>query len=104
MANLDESTYEAVNNSNFKAIAEAGALVANGMAQNFAAHQQAMNQVQQGLAQIYAAGVARAMRSQTELDPEEANSSRVVGSQLPGLAADVAAIQRFVTTGGASSS
>jgi len=95
---LDQGTLDAVNNSNFKTIAEASAVgLAQAMAiqaQNAAAHQNRVNVLAES-------ALAAALKNQTELDPTEAAAIRKVDTaDLAKVAAElgaaVAAIQQLM--------
>lgn len=87
---LSDTIIDDVGNSNFKTVAGRVAQLAVLGAENAASNQQAMNQVQVGMSQIFAAGVGRIIRTQTELDPEEAASAAKVGNTLSSISGDLA--------------
>lgn len=93
---LDQGTLDAVNNSNFKTIAEASAVgLAQAMAiqaQNAASHQNRVNVLAES-------ALAAALKNQTELDPTEAASIRKVDNAdlakvLAELGSAIASIQQ----------
>jgi uncharacterized Fe-S cluster-containing radical SAM superfamily enzyme len=93
---LDQGTLDAVNNSNFKTIAEASAVgLAQAMAiqaQNAASHQNRVNVLAE-------ASLAKMLKNATELDPEEAASIAKVektdiSKVLAELGAAIAGIQQ----------
>jgi tetrahydromethanopterin S-methyltransferase subunit H len=95
---LDQGTLDAVNNSNFKTIAEASAVgLAQAMAiqaQNAASHQNRVNVLAES-------ALAAALKNQTELDPTEAASIRKVDNAdlakvLAELGSAVAGIQQLM--------
>jgi hypothetical protein len=95
---LDQGTLDAVNNSNFKTIAEAGAITLSQVialqAQNAASHQNRVNVLAE-------AALAAALKNQTELDPTEAASIRKVDNAdlakvLAELGSAVAGIQQML--------
>jgi hypothetical protein len=95
---LDQGTLDAVNNSNFKTIAEAAAVgLAQSMAlqaQNAASHQNRVNVLAE-------ASLAQALKNQTELDPAEAAAIKKVDNAdlakvLGELGASIAGIQQLM--------
>lgn len=95
---LDQGTLDAVNNSNFKTIAEASAVgLAQAMAiqaQNAAAHQNRVNVLAES-------ALAAALKNQTELDPTEAAAIRKVDTAdlakvMAELNAALASIQQSI--------
>jgi hypothetical protein len=93
---LDQGTLDAVNNSNFKTIAEASAVGLSQalaiQAQNAAAHQNRVNVLAE-------ASLAKMLKNATELDPEEAASIAKVEKSdiakvLAELGATIAGIQQ----------
>jgi len=95
---LDQGTLDAVNNSNFKTIAEAAAVgLAQSMAlqaQNAASHQNRVNVLAE-------AALAQALKNQTELDPSEAAAIKKVDNAdlakvLGELGASIAGIQQLM--------
>lgn len=93
---LDQGTLDAVNNSNFKTIAEASAVgLAQAMAiqaQNAAAHQNRINVLAE-------ASLASALKRANELDPEEAGAiSKVdktdIAKMLAEMGAAISAMQQ----------
>jgi hypothetical protein len=95
---LDQGTLDAVNNSNFKTIAEAAAVgLAQSMAlqaQNAASHQNRVNVLAE-------ASLAQALKNQTELDPSEAAAIKKVDNAdlakvLGELGASIAGIQQLM--------
>lgn len=96
MANLDPSTFEAVNNANFKVVADQPALVTNLAAQNAVQNQQAMNLIAQ-------ASTGAIVKNLSEVDPMESVSvANVLRSELAplvsNLAGAIASIQQYAKT------
>lgn len=76
MDNLDPSTYAAVNNANYKTIAELGTLTGALMAQNAASHQKRMDIISESI-------VSEALGQRAGIDITESQSVRgVVASDL----------------------
>jgi hypothetical protein len=95
MASLDQSTLEAVNNTNYKVLGEAPAYLMGQAFSDSVDHRRRVN----ALAEAY---LGQALKAMVEVDPSEAISQvkqltgNDLAAQVSQLAAAVASIQQYV--------
>tara|TARA_R110000796_G_scaffold252618_2_gene388745 strand:+ start:8291 stop:8617 length:327 start_codon:yes stop_codon:yes gene_type:complete len=93
MAKLDESTLEAVNNANFKAMAESTTVSLNLATQNAVQHQAAMNQIREVALQRFVTE-SNEVGSTEALALVKANTGNDLAGIMSQLGAAIASIQQ----------
>jgi len=95
MATIDPSTFEAVNNANYKAFAETGTFMLQQFLQDSVDHRRRVNALSE-------AHLASALKNMSEVDPTEAIAQvkqltgNDLGKQMADLGSVVAALQQLV--------